>query len=97
MPARFGFSDGETFGRRDDRVAPCPLGNQSRQGTSLRLATRPWFIYTGEYGGSGPPGKPGAPAAVGSHRPKPEAKDGAPLRYGGLRDAAPLRALSCQC
>jgi len=29
----------------------------SRQGTSLRLATRPWLISTGEYGGNGPPGK----------------------------------------
>jgi len=52
------FSAADTNSRRGDRVAPGPLGNQSRQGTSLRLATRPWFIYTGEYGGSGPPGKP---------------------------------------
>jgi len=37
---------------------------QTSQGTSLRLASRPWLISTGEYGGSGPPGKPGAPAAV---------------------------------
>jgi hypothetical protein len=63
-------------------VAPGPLGNQSRQGTSLRLATRPWLLYTGEYGGSGPPGKPGAPTAVGSPLGQAE---GTPLRYGGLR------------
>jgi len=36
----------------------------SCQGTSLRLATRPWALSTGEYGGSRPPAKPGAPAAV---------------------------------
>jgi len=32
------------------------------QGTSLRLATRPWLISTGEYGGSGPPGKTRGPS-----------------------------------
>jgi len=31
------------------------------QGTSLRLATRPWLISTGEYGGSEPPGKARGP------------------------------------
>ena len=36
----------------------------ARQGTSLRLATRPWLLTPGEYGGKGPPGKPGVPAAV---------------------------------
>jgi hypothetical protein len=31
------------------------------QGTSLRLATRPRLKSTGEYGGSGPPGKARGP------------------------------------
>ena len=34
------------------------------QGTSLRLATRPWLVTTGEYGGSDTRAMPGAPAAV---------------------------------
>jgi len=43
------------------------------QGTSLRLATRPWLVSTGEYGGSGLPGK-----ARGTH---PRCKYAA--EYGG--------------
>ena len=39
-------------------------GISACQGTSLRLATRPWALSTGDYGGSRPPAKPGAPAAV---------------------------------
>ena len=35
------------------------------QGTSLRLATRPWLVSTGEYGGSGPPGKARGPGRRG--------------------------------
>jgi len=65
---------------------PAALGRC--QGTSLRLATRPWLISTGEYGGSGPPGKPGVPAAVDelmkrssrdvSHMPRTD-REGLPL------------------
>jgi hypothetical protein len=45
-----------------NRAWPVP---QTSQGTSLRLATRPWLISTGEYGGSGPPGKARGPGRRG--------------------------------
>ena len=47
-----------------------------RQGTSLRLATRPWLISTGEYGGSGPPGKARGPGRrrISSKMEPPRAK-----------------------
>ncbi|MCX6564278.1 MAG: hypothetical protein NTU60_11870 [Candidatus Aminicenantes bacterium] len=35
------------------------------QGTSLRLATRPWLESTGEYGGSGSPDKAWGPCRRG--------------------------------
>ena len=65
---RIFWSRAQTFSRPPSGGSPRSSGRGagifSCQGTSLRLATRPWALSTGEYGGSRPPVKPGAPAAV---------------------------------
>ena len=76
----------------------------ARQGTRLRLATRPWFVSTDEYGGNGPPGKPALiaspmrtakPALIAS--PMRTAKPGAPAavekKYTTIFTPEALRAL----
>jgi hypothetical protein len=71
-------------GSTKDDASECP----ESQGTSLRLATRPWLISTGEYGGSGPPGKARGPGRRGKnneqrHKGPAAGSDHSVSRVGG--------------